>query len=149
MRNLEMIIIHCSATPSNMDIGVEEIRKWHLERGFSDIGYHYVIRRDGELEVGRPINTPGAHCKGHNARSIGVCLVGGVDKYAGKLVASCNFTELQWNALDLLVTSLLGKYPSIQSVHGHNEFAAKDCPCFDVQEWVKRTRIMERRSAKS
>lgn len=149
MRNLDMIVIHCSATPSNMDIGVEEIRKWHLEQGFSDIGYHYVIKRNGELEVGRPIDKPGAHCKGHNARSIGVCLVGGVDKYAGKLVSSCNFTELQWNALDLLVTNLLGKYHSIRSVHGHNEFAAKDCPCFDVQEWAKRTKIMERRSAKS
>lgn len=148
MRQLDIIIIHCSATPPSMDIGAEEIRKWHLERGFSDIGYHYVIKRNGELEVGRPLDKPGAHCKGHNARSIGVCLVGGAEKQGGKLISACNFTELQWSALDLLVSSLLEKYPSIQSVRGHNEFAAKDCPCFDVQEWLKRTKIRERRSVR-
>ena len=148
MRQLDMIIVHCSATPPSMDIGADEIRKWHLEQGFSDIGYHYVIRRNGSVESGRPLDQPGAHCKGHNARSIGICLVGGVVKYSYKLISACNFTELQWQVLEQLVIRLLRAYPSIQSVHGHNEFAAKDCPCFDVQEWVKRARIMERRSAK-
>lgn len=148
MRNLEMIIIHCSATTSAMCLGAEEIRKWHLERGFSDIGYHYVIRRNGSVEPGRPLDQPGAHCKGYNARSIGICLVGGVEEHEGKLIPAGNFTEIQWQVLEQLVIRLLRAYPSIQSVHGHNEFAAKDCPCFDVQEWVKRARIMERRSAK-
>lgn len=147
MRQIEMIIIHCSATPPNMDIGVEEIRKWHLERGFSDIGYHFVIRRDGTVALGRPVELAGAHCKGHNSRSIGICLVGGTDKYTGKVISSCNFTEEQWNSLESLVEDLLEEYPSIRSVHGHNEFAAKDCPCFNVQEWVKRVKIMERRRA--
>lgn len=148
MRQLDMIIVHCSATPSGMDIGAEEIRKWHLERGFSDIGYHYVIRRDGTVAVGRPVELAGAHCKGHNARSIGICLVGGVEKHEGKLVSACNYTPEQGKALKSLIEDLLEQYPSIQSIHGHNEFAAKDCPCFDVQEWVRATGILERRSVR-
>lgn len=136
LRALDTIIIHCSATPPDMDVGAAEIRTWHLSRKFCDIGYHYVIRRSGAVEAGRPIDLAGAHCKGHNANSIGVCLVGGVERRAELMVARCNFTELQWVALEQLVKDLVDKYPSLKSVHGHNEFASKACPCFDVQAWL-------------
>ena len=83
MRGITTIAVHCAATTPDMDIGAATIDRWHKERGFSSIGYHYVIRRDGTLETGRPLNTPGAHVQGHNAHSIGICLAGGVDQ-AGK-----------------------------------------------------------------
>lgn len=145
MRNLSSIIVHCSATPGKSDVGVKEIRSWHLDRGFADIGYHYVIRRDGTVESGRPIERVGAHCKGHNAHSIGICLVGGVEEAGGNLIPVANFTESQWAALETLVLHLLEDYPTITSIHGHNEFSNKDCPCFDVSRWVSKTRVLERR----
>ena len=77
MRRIDKVIIHCSDTYHNMDIGVKQIRRWHKKRGFNDVGYHYIIRRDGTLETGRPIEKIGAHCKGQNRHSIGVCFVGG------------------------------------------------------------------------
>ena len=77
MRKINLIVIHCSDTYARMDIGVNEIRQWHLQRGFNDIGYHYVIRRDGAIEQGRPIEKPGAHAAGYNTNSIGICYAGG------------------------------------------------------------------------
>ena len=80
MRELKEIILHCTATKEGQDYPVEQVRKWHLDRGFNDIGYHFLIRLDGTVEAGRPIETVGAHCKGHNANSIGIAYVGGLDK---------------------------------------------------------------------
>lgn len=80
MRIINEIIIHCSATPEGKDYTVEQIKQWHKQRGFSDIGYHYVIYRDGSIHSGRPIERIGAHCLKHNAHSIGVCYIGGVAK---------------------------------------------------------------------
>ena len=77
MRPLNRIIIHCSDTTASQDIKASDIRQWHIERGWSDIGYHFVIRRDGLIDLGRDISTKGAHAKGHNHDSIVVCLVGG------------------------------------------------------------------------
>lgn len=137
MREIKRIIIHCSATPPDLDIGAAEIRAWHTApgwqgapNGWSDIGYHFVIRRDGLVEPGRPVERVGAHVKGHNADSIGICLVGGVDA-AGR--AQGNFTLVQWGALQALTTGLAAEHGA--SVHGHNEFAAKACPSFDVARW--------------
>lgn len=124
MRDITKIIIHCSATPTSMDIGVKEIREWHLERGWTDIGYHYVIRRDGTLEEGRPLAQSGAHTLGENIGSIGICLVGGKDRF--------DFTLDQMDVLVDLVEELEEKFPSA-SVHGHNEFSSKACPQFDVE----------------
>lgn len=135
MRKIKEIIIHCSATPENMDIGVSEIRQWHLKRGWSDIGYHDVIRRDGRTEEGRSTDKAGAHTIGHNRNSIGICLVGGVDASNNPVN---NFTEKQWESLRRLVMFYKAKHPKA-TVHGHNEFAAKACPSFDVQEWLKCT----------
>ncbi len=133
MRNITTIIIHCAATRPSMDIGAKEIREWHTKgNGWADIGYHGVIRRDGALDSGRPVDQPGAHTTGHNANSIGICLVGGVAE-DGKTPEN-NFTPEQWVTLRRVVTDLHQKFPSA-TIHGHNEFASKACPSFDVRKW--------------
>ena len=132
MRKIDKIIIHCSATPPTLNIGAAEIRLWHIERGWKDIGYHYVIRRDGTIEPGRPIEKIGAHCKGKNKNSIGLCLIGGVDK---NNTPKENFTPEQWETLAATTRILRGQFKGV-TVHGHNEFSSKACPSFDVQKWV-------------
>ena len=131
MREINKIIIHCSATKVSRDIGVFQIDEWHKNQGWSGIGYHFVIRRSGEIEKGRDIAAVGAHCKGQNKHSIGICLVGGIDDH-GK--SQNNFTAEQFAGLRRLVSELKQQYPNA-TLHGHNEFAAKDCPCFDVREF--------------
>lgn len=134
MRIITEIIIHCSATPEGKDYTVEQIREWHKQRGFSDIGYHYVIYRDGSIHTGRPIERIGAHCLGHNAHSIGVCYIGGVAK-DGKTPKDTR-TEAQKESLIKLIKDLKKKYPKA-TIHGHREFANKACPSFDVQKEYK------------
>lgn len=126
MRLLDTIIIHCSDTYESMDIGVKEIRQWHIDRGFNDIGYHYVIRRNGVLEEGRPLRIVGAHAIRHNFGSIGICLVGGKPE--------ANFTAEQWVALDTLVATLIKDY-DIDKVIGHRDvdLHGKTCPNFNVK----------------
>jgi len=136
MRKIKGIIIHCSATKPSMDIGVDEITDWHVKgNGWSDIGYHYVIRRDGSLEIGRDIEKDGAHCKGHNKNTIGICLVGGVND---KGTPQDNFTPNQWYTLEHILENLVFKDYVEGScyIKGHNEFSSKACPSFDVQEWL-------------
>ena len=133
MRDIKKIIIHCAATRPSMDVGAKEIRQWHVKgNGWGDIGYHGVIRRDGTLESGRSMDKPGAHTSGNNKDSIGICLVGGVAE-DGKTPES-NFTPAQWKTLERTVRDLLQKFPKA-TVHGHNEFAKKACPSFDVRKW--------------
>ena len=130
----EYIVIHCSATKPSMDIGLSEIKNWHVnERGWRDVGYHYVIKRNGEVELGRNIQDTGAHAKGYNAKSIGICLVGGM---AEDNSTEDNFTAQQWTALLDLIQQKLSDYPDAKVI-GHNEISEKDCPCFDVQKWKK------------
>lgn len=126
---VKFIIVHCSATPSSMDIGVDEIRRWHLAQGFSDVGYHYVIRRDGTIEEGRPLGQPGAHCKGRNFCSVGICYVGGVAKDG--VTPADTRTPAQEDALRELLCALLRVFPEAE-VRGHRDFAAKACPSFDA-----------------
>ena len=133
MRHITKIIIHCAATKPSMDIGASDIKKWHLDRGWKDIGYHYVIRRNGDIENGIGVALAGSHTKGHNASSIGICLVGGINN---KGEPENNFTKPQWATLERLVRILKIDFPHA-TVHGHREFAAKACPSFDVQEWLK------------
>lgn len=132
------IVVHCAATPPTLDIGVAEIRKWHTDpppegRGWSDIGYHFVIRRNGNIETGRPHATQGAHVAGYNAESVGICLVGGVD---ATHKPSPNYTEAQWIALRALVHAMTIEYPNAE-VLGHRDFpnVAKACPSFAVKPW--------------
>lgn len=132
MRQIKRIIIHAAATRPSMDIGVKEIRRWHMERGWRDVGYHYVIRRDGTVEPGRSLEQTGAHAYGHNRDTIGICLVGGVDA-RGK--AANNFTRRQWRALTFLVRGLQSVlHINSADILGHRDLpgVAKACPCFDV-----------------
>lgn len=129
----KFIVIHCSATPPKRDIGAKEITHWHLQAGYLTIGYHIVIRRSGAVEMGRPMNEIGAHARGANATSIGVCLVGGTDA-SGK--SESNYTPEQWETLETVVQSALLNYPEAQVI-GHRDVPGtkKDCPCFDVKQW--------------
>lgn len=114
-----------------MRIGANEIRDWHLEKGWRDIGYHYVIRRDGSLEKGRDVSEAGAHVKGRNADTIGVCMVGGVNE---SNQADSNFTLSQYIRVVELINYLKNEYPSIDKVSGHRDHTSlKACPCFDIK----------------
>ena len=133
MRKINKIIIHCSATNPNMDIGSNEIKKWHTDRGWLDIGYHYVIRRNGDIENGRNISIQGAHARGYNSDSVGICLVGGIDSDG---LPDSNFTRWQLDSLETLVSKLKNKYHVDDlDIIGHRDVSIKACPCFDVQAW--------------
>lgn len=134
IRSVEYLVVHCAATRESMDIGVEEITRWHRERGWFTVGYHYVIRRDGTLEKGRPDTQPGAHARGFNHLSLGICLVGGVGP-DGK-TAEDNFTFQQYDALAALLFELTERYPHA-TVLGHRDLpnVRKACPSFDVRDW--------------
>ena len=130
MRKINEIIVHCSATMEDKEFHAKDIDRWHRERGFKCIGYHYVICLDGSVEKGREEKEIGAHCKGHNANSIGVCYIGGLDKQ-GK--PKDTRTPAQKAALFDLLFLLKQNYPDAV-IHGHREFANKACPCFDARE---------------
>ena len=132
----DYIVIHCSATRAVQDIGAKEIRAWHKAQGWSDIGYHLVIRRDGRAEKGRALDAIGSHVKGHNANSVGVCMVGGLAN-AAPWGPQNNFTPAQWTALKATVAGLLKRYAKAK-VLGHRDFpgVAKACPCFDARPWA-------------
>lgn len=145
-RLIKEVIIHCSATGGNMDIGAREIKKWHTDpkpagRGWADIGYHYVIRLNGQVELGRDrdkdglvMDEVGAHAFGWNKHSIGICLVGGIGS-DGKSAAT--FTRDQQVALSALLIALRQTFPGIR-IMGHRDTGAnKDCPCFDVDHWLR------------
>lgn len=134
MRKISKIIIHCSATPSGRAVTVQDIDVEHRKRGFDCIGYHYVIGINGEIWEGRDIERIGAHCLNHNKNSIGICYIGGLSSkdYTPKDTR----TEMQKKSLLKLLRDLKVKYPNA-TVHGHREFAAKECPCFDVKEEYK------------
>lgn len=127
------LAIHHSATPPTLDVGVEEIRQWHHQRGWIDIGYHFVIRRDGRCEVGRPLFAQGAHVRGFNDRAVGICLVGGVNSQGG---VDNNFTAAQMSTLRHTINWLRTVYPAAL-VRGHKDFpgASTECPAFNVSEW--------------
>ena len=131
MRTIKEIIIHCSATKEGRHVTVDDIRRWHREQGFADVGYHYIIYLDGSVHAGRPLAQVGAHCRGHNAQSIGVCYVGGLAP-DGKTPKDTRTTR-QRKSLRALVDILRLNFP-LASVHGHREYAAKACPCFEVKE---------------
>ena len=136
IRKVEYIVIHCAATTEDKDIGAEEIRGWHLQRGWLDIGYHRVIRRDGTIENGRDLGVPGAHARGFNHKSWGICLVGGVE--SDNKTPEANFTHAQWEALERQVRDMLVLAPDAQVI-GHRDLpnVSKACPSFDAIAWWK------------
>lgn len=136
MRTINWLVVHTAATRPSMDIGVTEIRSWHKARGWSDIGYHYVIRRNGTVEKGRPDARVGAHVSGHNRDSLGICLVGGVNERT--LRPENNYTKAQWDALEKLLGRLSMRHTDARVI-GHRDFpgVAKACPCFDAEPWAR------------
>lgn len=130
--NVKYIVVHCSATQEGRDYTVRDITRWHLQRGFNTIGYHYVIYRDGTIHEGRNINTPGAHCYGVNNCSVGVCYIGGQRKLPnGELQNADTRTPAQMEALKVLLKLLKLKWPEAK-ICGHRDFSTKDCPCFNA-----------------
>lgn len=146
--DIKFIVVHCSATPPNMDIGAAEIDAMHRARKDMrcKIGYHTVIRRNGAIEGGRPLNEHGAHVKGHNYESWGICMIGGVDKNGAP---ENNFTHEQFSSLRMVIKSYKVLAPQAKAL-GHRDLSPdingdgvisrnewlKDCPCFDVREWL-------------
>lgn len=150
MNKIDAIVVHCSATKAGQDIGKKEITQMHLQRGFQTIGYNYIIRLDGTIEVGRSLQIAGAHCnsKGfsgvsYNKHSIGICYIGGLDKNGNPADTR---TPEQKKALSELIAKLLKQYPDIKEILGHRDTSPdldndgivepeewiKECPCFDV-----------------
>lgn len=145
VRRLTGIVIHCSATKEGKDFTAADIDRWHRERGFNGIGYHFVIRLDGTIEAGRQLELPGAHTSGHNKDTIGICYIGGLDA-SGK--AKDTRTDEQKEALRWLITAVRKYLPSGLglTVKGHRDYSPdkngngvidkyeriKECPCFDA-----------------
>lgn len=152
MRKIDSIIVHCSATKAGQDFTAADIDRWHRERGFNGIGYHYVVCLDGRLERGRDISLMGAHCKGWNEHSIGICYIGGLDKNG---YPADTRTNAQKRVLYQLIIDLQKEYDILQ-ILGHRDTSLdlngdgviepyeyiKDCPCFDVKTWLKSGRVL-------
>ena len=129
MRKINEIIVHCAATREGRDFTVEDITRWHKARGFTTIGYHFVIYRNGSIHEGRPLEQIGAHCVGHNKHSIGICYIGGCAS-DGKTPKDTRTPE-QKEALLSLLRRLKARFPNA-TIHGHRDFAAKACPSYDA-----------------
>lgn len=135
MRNINKLIIHCSATRECDDsVNASVINRWHKARGWKGCGYHFIVLIDGTIETGRMIDEVGAHVKGMNKSSIGICYIGGLEK-DGKTPKDTR-TPNQKESLLLLIKTLKKIYPKA-TLHGHNEFSNKACPSFDVQSQYK------------
>lgn len=157
MRNIDLLVVHCSATQASLDVGATEIRKWHKAQGWRDIGYHWVIRRNGNIEPGRPEDQAGAHAEGYNANSIGVCLVGGGNAQGR---GEDNFEPVQKQSLQVLLGMLRERYPNTQ-ILGHRDLSPdrnrdgvispnewiKECPSFNVRAWCAEVGIDPARPA--
>lgn len=134
MRNIQYLIVHCSATRAGKDYTVQDIDRWHRERGFARIGYHYVIYRDGSVHAGRSEGKVGVHVSGFNTNSIGICYIGGLHKDG--ITPEDTRTPEQRTALRKLLRELRGRYPKAR-ICGHRDFAKKACPCFNAREEYK------------
>ena len=153
MRPINEIIIHCTDTTPNWwadksaQEKVDEVRRWHTTspRNWSDIGYHYLIDRNGQVVEGRPIERIGAHVKGHNTGTIGISLFGGHGSSAGDKFED-NFTEDQEQSLKRLIVDLRNRFPDINKITGHNQYAAKACPGFSVPAWLDRKPVQNMRA---
>lgn len=137
MREITEIIVHCSATKEGGEYHASDIDRWHKQRGFDKIGYHYVVALDGTIEGGRAESEVGAHCVGHNKNSIGVCYIGGLSA-DGK--PKDTRTDAQKRALEQILRHIVKRYPKA-TIHGHRDFANKACPSFDAtKEYAHLTR---------
>ena len=129
MRTITLIIIHCSAVRPDQQSSAADIDRWHKARGWQGIGYHFVVRRDGTVEPGRPVAEVGSHCQNHNRHSIGICYEGGLDALGQPADTR---TPEQRRALRTLVDQLRRTYPRALVVGHHTLNPHKSCPCFDA-----------------
>ena len=129
MRQITEIIVHSTATPKGMNATANDINRWHRQRGFDEIGYHFVILRSGEIQAGRAIEKVGEHCKGHNSDTIGVAYVGGLNE--NKQSADTR-TGAQKISLNVLLGNLVKQYPTIRKISGHRDYCNTACPSFDA-----------------
>ena len=129
MRSITLIIIHCSAVRPGQQSSAKDIDGWHKDKGWKGIGYHYVVRRDGSIELGRPLEEPGAHCVGHNRYSIGICYEGGLNAVGEEVDTR---TPQQRATLRKLITQLHQRFPKAVIVGHHDLNHSKTCPCYDV-----------------
>lgn len=135
-RKINKLIVHCTATALSMDVDVEAVRNWHLERGWSDIGYHYLIKLDGTIQKGRPLEKIGAHVKGENSNSIGIAYAGGMSEDMSN--PKDTRTQEQKDSLEYLLCYLKILF-SEATIYGHRDFSSKACPSFDAKceyEWI-------------
>lgn len=144
---IKRIVVHCTATREGQDVSAATIKGWHLKQGWSDIGYHYVVRLDGRIEKGRPDTVVGSHVKGWNTGSIAIVYVGGLDR-DGK--AKDTRTAAQKKGLKEIINRMLALHKS-PLVMGHRDLSPdkdgdgvvekhewlKECPCFSVGDWIK------------
>lgn len=150
-QSTDTIVFHCSATRPSQNIGRREIEEWHLAKGWSGIGYHFVIMRDGTLQKGREIDEVGAHVAGANSHTLGVCLVGGLGENGQAFAdAPQMFTLAQWDTARALMSYLRKMYPNAR-VCGHRDLSPdlnkdgkiqqsewlKTCPGFDAAREFK------------
>ena len=134
MRPIKKIIIHCTATPEGRAHTVKDVDTWHRQRGFSGIGYHYLIGINGEVWEGRPIEKAGAHTEGYNSTSIGIAYVGGMDSKMKN--PKDTRTDAQKESILSLLKELVIKFPNAE-IYGHRDFAKKACPSFDARAEYK------------
>ena len=125
MRKIDKIICHCSATEEPNHDNIEVIRVWHMAKGWDDVGYHFFVNKSGSLEIGRPIGMIGAHCKGENTGSIGICLAG-----------NGAFTEFQFKTLKKLCLNLCQTFDLHEAdIFPHWHFNKnKTCPIYGLGE---------------
>lgn len=134
MRTITEIIVHSTATPSGMRATAKDIDKWHRQKGFDCIGYHFVILHTGEIQPGRAVASIGAHCRGHNEHTIGIAYVGGLN--SSKQSADTR-TQAQKMSLVALIKSLIFQYPTICKISGHRDYCNTACPSFDAKTEYK------------
>lgn len=134
------IVVHCSASKPSMNADAKLIDRWHRQRGFLKIGYHFVITKSGAVEKGRELTEVGAHVEGYNSVSVGICMAGGLNEKTGR--SENNYSLEQFAELAILIQTMREKFPNAV-VQGHRDFpnVAKDCPCFDVRKWMKETHV--------
>lgn len=135
MRKVNKIVVHSSASPEGREDTVEDVTRWHLARGFKDIGYHYIIELDGIVFQGRPLSKQGAHVRGHNADTIGICYIGGTDNTRQRNPKDTR-TDAQKRSLRKLLSDLKQMFPNAEIV-GHRDLAATACPSFDAKNEYK------------
>jgi len=156
MRQIDMIVVHCTATrpewqsDQTTEAKVAEVKKWHTDKGWSDVGYHFLIDRNGVIVEGRPVERAGAHAKGYNATSIGVAIFGGHGGTANDEFEE-NFTDAQDRSLRRLIAQLRMEFPNITQIVGHNDLpdVTKACPTFRVNKWIAQDKTPPKEPRKS